>query len=227
MVILHVDSDILVINKPAGLLSIQDGYNRSLPTLASLLSVDYDRIYLVHRLDKDTSGVMVLARTPTSHRELSRQFRARLVKKLYHAVCIGVPPWNEVDLNVPLRVNGDRMHRTVVDRSAGKPALTHVRVLQRSKGLALLEVHPQTGYTHQIRAHLSSAGYPLLGDPLYRFLRSYPGERPDPATFPPFQRTALHAWELSFVHPVSGERVHFHAPYPQDFDGLIRALSDG
>jgi RluA family pseudouridine synthase len=192
--------------------------------MATHLLAEHGKIYPVHRLDKETSGVMVFARNAAAHRTLDRQFSARTVEKIYHAICLGVAAWEEMEIDAPLRVNGDRMHRTILDADTGKPARTLLRTLRRFALLTLLEARPQTGYTHQIRAHLSSAGFPLLGDRLYRYLRSYKGVQPDPSLLPPFQRTALHAWEVSFAHPVSGERLRFHASYPPDFADLLNSL---
>lgn len=208
------DEAILVVNKPAGLRTIRDGYNPDLPHLAGLLQAQYGRVWTVHRLDKDTSGVMVFARSAEAHRALNQQFSGRGVRKVYHALVSGVPEWAEHLANAPLRVDGDRRHRTVVDALRGKPAETELRVLAAFPAVALIEACPHTGYTHQIRAHLSTLGFPLLADDLYN-----PRSNADIIT-----RTALHAVQISFTHPASAAAVTIQAEYPPDFAAAMDRL---
>jgi RluA family pseudouridine synthase len=164
------DEALLVINKPPGLLSIPDGYDPSLPHLAGLLQERYGRVWVVHRLDKDTSGVMLFARSADAHRALNQQFEERKTRKEYHAVCVGMPEWETLSITLPLRVNGDRRHRTVIDHQTGKPAETDAAVLQRLGVFTLVSALPHTGYTHQIRTHLAAMALPILDDPLYIIL---------------------------------------------------------
>lgn len=222
---LYADESILVVNKPAGLLTVPDGYHQELPTVRSLLEPQWGRCWIVHRLDKDTSGVLVIARTPEAHRNLNRQFASREVHKVYHAICAGSPGEDEWQITFPLRVNGDRNHRTVVDHVRGKPALTMVQVLKRMKYTFLVAAFPHTGYTHQIRAHLSSSGFPILGDPLYRIPRTFTGPLPELSSLPLFPRPALHAFQIHFLHPESSQHMEFTAPYPSDFQSLLDQLS--
>jgi tRNA pseudouridine32 synthase/23S rRNA pseudouridine746 synthase len=219
--ILFADEAMLVINKPSGLRSIPDGYIHTLPTVQSELESEWGKLFIIHRLDKDTSGIMVLGRTADAHRNLNRQFAERRVVKVYHALCAGVAGWEDKVINLPLRPNGDRSHRTVVDQLNGRPASTHLHLIRQYDTYCLVEARPNTGYTHQIRTHCSVIGLPLLGDPLYKIPRSFQGVPPDLSLSPPFQRTALHAWILSIFHPVSGEKTMLHAPYPDDFKKLI------
>jgi RluA family pseudouridine synthase len=220
-VILFSDADILVIDKPSGLLVIPDGYDPSLPTLLGVLAPEWGRLYVVHRLDKETSGVMLLARTAAAHRQLCFQFAERNVRKVYAALCGGAPEWTERVIDLPLRVNGDRRHRTVLDNERGKPARTEALVARRLEGCCLVEARPRTGYTHQIRAHLALLGLPLLGDPLYSYPPSWTGPRLPSSSLPPFPRTALHARDLAFEHPIHHQPVSFSAPYPADFLALL------
>jgi len=214
MDILFADADLLVINKPAGLPVLPDGWEKDSPYLVKQLEAEYGKIFVVHRLDKVTSGVMVIARTPEAHRALNMQFEKHTTQKTYHAIVNGPPKWDEHTAKHPLRVNVGHSHRTVVDHSKGKPSETRFRVLQRYKGHGLLEAEPRSGRTHQIRVHLYALGYPILADILYSA----------PAT-DLISRPALHAITLSFTHPVSNERVTFHAPYPADFAQALRTLS--
>ena len=211
----------LVINKPSGLRSIPDGYVRSLPTVQSELEPEWGKLFIVHRLDKDTSGIMLLGRTADAHRSLDRQFAERRVEKVYHALCAGVAGWVDKVINLPLRPNGDRSHRTVVDPVNGRTASTHLHLLRQFDTYCLIEARPHTGYTHQIRAHCSVTGLPLLGDPLYKIPHTYQGVLPDLSLSPAFPRTALHAWRLAFFHPTTGEKITLKAPYPADFLALV------
>jgi RluA family pseudouridine synthase len=220
--VLWSDDDLLIVNKPSDLRVIPDGYNPSLPTLVRLLEPMWGRLFVVHRLDKDTSGVIIFARGADSHRSLNQQFAERQVHKTYWALVAGLPGWEAKTIDLPLRINGDRSHRTVVDYKEGKPASTTARVLKRFETWSWVETSPHTGYTHQIRAHLSSIGHPLLGDALYRYPPQWNGPRVDPASLPAFARTALHALEVSFHHPVTAEPLSFKAPLPDDFQVLLK-----
>ncbi len=215
MEILHADDAILVVNKPAGLPVLPEGWEPGAPFLKQMLEAEYGRLWVVHRLDKSTSGVLLLSRSAESHRALNTQFEQRQVQKVYHALVAGSPEWEQIMIDLPLRVNGDRRHRTVVDAEKGKPSETEVRVLERlaSGRFSLLEAQPRTGRTHQIRAHLAAIGLPLMGDELYH--GGAAGE---------LDRPALHAMRLSVTHPKTAERISFDAPYPEDFQQALSAL---
>lgn len=215
--ILYQDEAMLCVNKPAGLLSIPDGYDRTLPYVAGVLAGEYGKVWIVHRLDRYTSGAMLLARSLAVHRELNLQFEHRQVSKIYHALIIGRPDWDQITVEAPLLVNGDRKHRTVVAPLNGKPARTDFRVLQRFKESSLVEARPHSGYTHQIRAHLASTGFPILIDPLY-------GATPislKNTLAGVMERTALHAQSISFTHPTHFTPLALEAPYPQDFRAAL------
>jgi RluA family pseudouridine synthase len=211
--LLWSDDSLLAVNKPSGMLTMPDGYDKTLPHLRSILEPSFGRLWIVHRLDRETSGVIVLARNADAHRHLNTQFQEHRASKLYHALVLGQPPWQNLTINDPLRPDGDRRHRTVVDPVRGKSALSELKVLCRFEGFCLVEVSPLTGRPHQIRAHLKHVGYPILADPLY-------GDPTHPShTLLP--RLALHAHSLTLVHPATGEAMNFKAPYPQDFASLL------
>ncbi len=222
--ILWIDDALIVVNKPSGLLTIRDGYDPQLPYLSALLSQQIGRCWVVHRLDKETSGVIVLARTPEAHRQLNGQFEQRQVTKTYHALIGGQPDWDRQTIDLTLRVNGDRRHRTVVDPQKGKPAATQVEVLERFQRHALVAAMPHTGYTHQIRAHLNAIGFPILGDSLYPGDASHAGDLPPSLVPPSLQRLGLHARLLQLVHPISQAPLAIEAPYYPDFEEALAWL---
>jgi RluA family pseudouridine synthase len=211
--ILYSDESIIVLNKPAGLAVLPDGWEPEVPYLLKLLEAEYGKLWVVHRLDKSTSGVMVFARTAEAHRALNTQFEQRAVRKVYHALVEGNPAWRERSARHPLRADVGHRHRTVVNAKTGKPAETGFRVLKRWPENALLEAAPLTGRPHQIRAHSAALGYPILGDVLYGALETDLIARP-----------ALHAQSLAFTHPVSEKKVSFTVKYPTDFDEALRKL---
>lgn len=149
-----IDESLVVVDKPAGLLALPDGYDPAKPHLRAVLEPALGRLWIVHRLDKDTSGLIVLARDAEAHRDLNTQFERGEVEKTYLAIVEGVPAWETIELTWPLRADGDRRHRTVVDPRRGKAAVTICTRLQVGRGRALLEIKPKTGRTHQNRAHL-------------------------------------------------------------------------
>ena len=214
MELLYKDDAMLVIDKPAGMPVLPDGWEAQAPYVVRLLEQDFSKVWVVHRLDKVTSGVMVLALTAQAHRALSIQFEQHQVLKVYHAICNGVPAWDEHTAGHRLRVNVGHSHRTVVDNGRGLSAETHFKVLERYAGHALLECTPASGRTHQIRVHAYALGYALVGDSLYSA----------PAT-DLIARPALHACSLTLVHPLTDERMTFTAPYPPDFSAALTRLA--
>jgi RluA family pseudouridine synthase len=234
--IIWQDEHLLVVSKPAGLPTLIDGWDPAAPFLISLLKASLGQVWVVHRLDRDTSGVMVFALSAEAHRSLNTQFEQRQVQKAYHGLAQGSPEWETKTVRLPLRPNVGRKHRTVVDPRQGKPAHTELRVRERLGEYTLLEAHPHTGRTHQIRAHLAALGHPLVGDELYGgssgiFRSQFPGQvserqmrRGKSQAGAVLERAALHAYSLSLAHPISGEALHFSAPYPRDFDQVLRLL---
>jgi RluA family pseudouridine synthase len=221
--VLFCDEALLVVNKPAGLASLPDGYDPSLPHVKRELEGKFGRLWIVHRLDKETSGVLCLARSAASHRALNSQFEHHQVSKVYQALVFGNPEWQEQTSNLPLRVNGDRRHRTVVDLQLGVPARTHFRVVKRLSGYCLLEAIPETGRTHQIRAHLTAYGLFIIGDRLYtpKTVQQQTGMLLQSEKI---ERMLLHALSLELTHPTTGERQRFSAPYPDQMTAVLMQL---
>ncbi len=220
MEVLYNDHWLVVINKPAGLLSIQDGYDLNAPHVRPLIESELGRCWIVHRLDKETSGALLLAKTKEAHRSLSILFEDRKINKVYSAIVAGKPQDIEFEINLPLRVNGDRRHRTIVDNVSGKPALTLVKVISSNRDLTLLSAKTKTGYTHQIRAHLAYMGFPLLGDLLYN--PAFSKTKTENSSL--INRVALHAMSITFIHPFTDQEVSITAPYPTDFSIFVESL---
>ena len=214
MEIIYKDEQILVMDKPAGIPVLPDGWEQDAPYLVKMLEEEHDKLWVVHRLDKGTSGVMVFARDAESHRALNIQFETHEAQKTYHAIVEGNPKWEEKVTKFPLRANVGKKHRTAVDDKNGKPAETHFRVIKRYQDMALVEAKPMTGRTHQIRVHAYALGYPLLGDVLYSAQETHLIMRP-----------ALHAQTLSLIHPVTNESMKFTAPHPADFEEALKLTS--
>ena len=206
---IYQDQDVLIINKPPGLLSIPDGYQPDLPHLRTVLEPVYGKLWLVHRLDKETSGVMVLARNSESHRTMNQVFRDREVEKVYHCLVYPKPNWHEKDIQLPLLVNADREHRTRVDHDIGKPARSICHVKKFFQLGALIEINILTGITHQVRAHLRANELVILGDQRYGA-----GMPPQPINV---TRMMLHARRLVFQHPTTAKPIDVTANYPDDF----------
>jgi len=213
---LYLDNAIIVVDKPAGLAVLPEGWEPDAPYLVRQLEDEFKRVWVVHRLDKVTSGVMIFARSAEAHRALNIQFEQHHIGKVYHAICNGNPKWDEHTARHPLRVNVGHSHRTVVDHSHGKPSETHFKVLKRYGIAALLEAVPASGRTHQVRVHAYALGHPLLGDTLYSAPLS-----------DAIQRPALHALSLTLTHPTSGQPMTFEAAYPDDFSEAVNKLQGG
>jgi 23S rRNA pseudouridine1911/1915/1917 synthase len=231
LAIVHEDEAVLVIDKPVGLV-VHPGAGNPHSTLQNaLLHHDRElaklpRAGIVHRLDKDTSGLLVVAKTPQAHAALTKALEARDVHREYEAVCVGVmTAGGTVDAPID-RHPVDRLRQAV--RGDGREAVTHYRVIERFRAHTHVRVQLETGRTHQIRVHLTHVGYPLVGDALY-------GKRlvlPKAATprladvVRRFRRQALHAAKLAFEHPVTHEPLEVVAPVPADFAELVDALRE-
>lgn len=232
LTIVHEDEDILVIDKPAGLVvhpgagnpagTLVNGLLAHAPDLAGL-----PRGGLLHRLDKDTTGLLLVAKTLPAHTRLVRDLEARHISREYRAVVVGAMTAGGT---VDAPVGRHPVHRTRMAVSpVGRPAVTHYRVLGRFPAHTYLAVRLETGRTHQIRVHLAHLRHPIIGDPEYAGRLIIPaGASPDLAdALRGFRRQALHACRLSFTHPVSGAELDLEAPLPADFRVLLAALAGG
>ena len=221
---LYLDDDVIVLDKPAGLPVLPDGWEKDSTYLVKMLEEQFGKVFIVHRLDKTTSGIMVFARSAEAHRNLNIQFETHKAKKIYRAIAEGNPNWNEKIAKHPLRVDVGHRHRTMVDDKNGKPSETRFKVLKRYPEEAspersrrvLLEAELMTGRTHQIRVHAYALGHPLLGDVLYSAPETNLIARP-----------ALHAYSLTFNHPTTNEPLSFNAPYPLDFEFALNNVGVG
>jgi 23S rRNA pseudouridine1911/1915/1917 synthase len=218
--IVHEDEALIVINKPAGLVVHPGSGNWQGTLMNALLQhaaalADVPRAGIVHRLDKDTSGLLVVAKTLTAQTDLVRQLQEHTVSRIYAALAWGIVA-HDGTVEAPIgRHPVSRTRMAVLAR--GKAAVTHYRVVARYADATLLQCRLETGRTHQIRVHLASIGHPIVGDPVY-------GRRADKARMRDFHRQALHAQQLGLVHPVSRQPKTWHAPIPQDMQRLIATL---
>ncbi|AIO74732.1 RluA family pseudouridine synthase [Burkholderia multivorans] len=232
--IVYEDDALVVINKPAGLVVHPAAGNWSGTILNGLLhrygdaAAGLPRAGIVHRLDKETSGLMVVARTLAAQTDLVRQLQARTVKRRYFALVWGAMP-DEGTIDAPIgRDPRERTRMAVVTGASGKPARTHFRTvdtcLWQRQPVSAIQCDLETGRTHQIRVHCSHVGHPLLGDPVYGRARGKRSVAPLPGGF---ARQALHAWRLGLVHPVTGSAMQWRCPLPDDMTALVEALGFG
>ena len=226
--VIYEDDVLLVINKPAGMVVHPAAGNWHGTVVNALLGrepglddEDFDamRPGIVHRLDKDTSGALVIAKTAKALRKLAKSFAERDVQKTYLAIVHGwpSPPVNVV--NAPIMRHPDHKRLAIARDGQGREAVTTWKLIRKGlwdgRKVAVMEMHPHTGRTHQIRVHLSYKDYPIVGDKLYNRGRSSPAPR-----------QMLHARRISFPHPVTGERMEFEAPIPEDFLAIIQAFQE-
>jgi 23S rRNA pseudouridine1911/1915/1917 synthase len=230
--VLYEDAHLLVVNKPAGMVVYPSPGNASGTLVNALLAHcprlsgigGVERPGIVHRLDKDTSGAIVVAKDDVTHRGLACQFADRQVKKLYLAIVSG--DVREAAGVVDAAIGRHPVYRQKMSTHTrgGREAVTEFRVLERFGHHTLVELRPRTGRTHQIRVHMAALGHPLLGDPTYGHSRKALTRSPLARQLSWFRRQALHAWVLGFTHPVAGERLECRAPLPDDLERLLAVL---
>jgi len=209
--VLYEDDDILAVDKPEGLAAIPERHGQGGSLFELLCAERREKLYIVHRIDKETSGLILFARNTAAHRRLNRQFETRAVGKTYLALVQGIIAADGV-IDQPLRQFGSG--RVAVDPERGKPSTTEFRIVDRFRSHTLVEARPRTGRRHQIRVHLYSLGHPISGDPLYG----------DQASRQGFSRLMLHAWRLSLILP-SGQPLTFEAPTPESFKAALEAAT--
>ncbi len=230
--ILFQDDHIVVVNKPAHYLSIPDRFVLEKPNLVSFLKNDFEEVFVVHRLDKETSGVIVFAKNKEAHRDLSIQFENRTVNKIYLTLVEGNVHKDEGKIAQPI-ANNMRDSGKMIVAKRGKPSLTFYKVKERFKNYTLVEANIKTGRTHQVRVHFESIGYPLAVDELYGRkkafflsevkLKKYRRGK-DFEERPLMERTTLHAHQLTFKHPTTQEEMTFNAELPKDFRAVLNQL---
>lgn len=234
LTILYEDPSIIVIDKPSGMV-VHPAFGNPSGTLVNALLYHCKdlagingvlRPGIVHRLDKDTSGVMVVAKDDEAYHQLTKQFRNRTVEKVYLAITYGQFGQKEGLIDSAIGRHPSQRKRMSTRTKKGRVAVTRWKRVEKLDGFAFLEIYPQTGRTHQIRVHLSSVGHPILGDPLYG-RKGRPGSTRDRALrecLKRMDRLALHAYRLEFNHPRTGERVQFVSPIPQDMREVVECL---
>lgn len=202
--LIHADAALLIVDKPSGLLSVPAKPPGPADCLEARLRADFPETLLIHRLDGDTSGVMVFARSRLAQRHLNWQFERRQVAKTYVARVAGHPPEDAGRIDLPLICDWPNRPKQMVCHSRGKPSVTDWRVLARETEATRLELRPLTGRSHQLRVHLLSLGHPILGDRFYA----------PPEALAAADRLQLHAHRLGFRHPIGGAPVSFEVPVP-------------
>ncbi len=201
--VVYEDAHVVAVNKPTGLLSVPGKGDHLSDCMLSRVMLAFPNALLVHRLDRDTSGVMVFALTPYAQRSMSMQFEARSTKKTYVACVAGAVDESEGEIDLPLIVDWPNRPKQMVCHETGKPAVTEFKRMSVTEGQSRLRLFPKTGRSHQLRVHCLAIGHPILGDPLY-----------SPETVADFPRLLLHSEELRINHPENGKGLRFRAKCP-------------
>ena len=221
--VVYEDSDIIVVNKPKGLVVHPANGNWDGTLVNAVMAICKDSLSgiggeirpgIVHRLDKDTSGLLIIAKNDEAHMNMSNQIKNREVKKIYYALVRGVISENEATINMPIG-RSDKDRKKMAVNKNGKEAVTHFKVIERFEKYTLLEVKIDTGSTHQIRVHLSEIGYPVVGDAVYSNGKNEFG----------VSGQLLHAKSLDFKHPINGKPMHLEANLPDEFRNVLKKLN--
>jgi 23S rRNA pseudouridine1911/1915/1917 synthase len=230
--IVFEDDHLLVVEKPAGMVVHPAAGNLDGTLVNALLHHCAGRLSgiggvarpgIVHRIDKDTSGLLVVAKTDRAHEGLAAQFARHSIDRRYQAIVAGLPNPTQGSVDAPLaRSSANRQKMAIVAEGRGKRAVTHYRLVRPLRSAALVECRLETGRTHQVRVHMQSIGHPLIGDPVYGRTRS---DHRDLINRLDFKRQALHAAELGFLHPITKESLSFKSAIPSDMQELFRALT--
>lgn len=229
--ILFEDDYLLIINKPSGILTIPDRYNKSLQSLSLAFKKKYEKIFVVHRLDKDTSGAIIFAKDAETHRQLNIDFENNDVIRKYHVLIEGLLPEDFLEIDIPLRQSRKKLGMSLPS-AKGKPSLTKVTVLEKFRNATLVECELITGRHHQIRVHLQTIGHPLLVDSLYGnreffFLSSIKKKfnlKKGTEEKPVMSRLTMHSNYIRLNHPKTKEIIEVTAEYQKDFSALLQLL---
>lgn len=218
--IVYQDDDLVALNKPSGLLSVPDRFDEQLPSLKKMLKDELGEIFVIHRLDRDTSGLILFARNADAHRYYSGIFEERKVEKTYLGLVHGVLPQGEGTIDKPIAPHFTVKGKMMVYRK-GKNSITHFSVIEAFGLYSLVEFRIETGRTHQIRVHMAHLGHPIVGDAVYG------RRRPQVVGEMSIERPMLHAWRIAFMHPRTGETVQVEAPLPEDIERVLGYLRSG
>lgn len=228
--ILFSDNDLLVVNKPSGIAVIPERIHTEREHLQNLLEKDFEKIFVVHRIDKGTSGVVCFARNEAAHKNLSLQFQEHSVKKIYKALVKGRMKTRSGTIDFPIAENNSNAGTMKVSKQ-GKNAITHFKVEEEFKSATLLSIEIETGRTHQIRVHMAHYGNPLLVDEIYSgsnafylssVKRNY--KHTDETERPAISRLTLHAGQLTVIHPSTEKEITFTARLPKDLETVLKLL---
>lgn len=229
--IIFENDDLVAVNKESGLLSIPDRHDERIPSLYQLLTAQYGKIFIVHRLDRDTSGLILFAKNETSHRYLSQLFEQRKIEKKYTGIIRGSMPQGHGAINEPIAEHPSRKGEMVIHKK-GRPSLTNYRVLEDYGIYSLVKFDIQSGRTHQIRVHARHTGHPIAGDPVYgdgnpvylsSFKKKYKHGKEDEEEKPLLNRLALHSASLHFTDQHQ-KNFFIEAPLPKDMKALLQQL---
>ncbi len=228
---IYEDENIIVLDKPAGILTLPDRFNKSLPSLKTYLESIFTKIYPIHRLDRDTSGVIIFAKNAETHKFINQQFESGEIVKLYHAFVAGVFPEDISEIDIPIMENPAKPG-TVIPSVRGKKSITEVKIIEHYRISTLLECKLITGRQHQIRVHLSAIGYPLLVDPVYgnsncfnvSMVKSKYKLKKDTQEIPLISRLTLHCSKIAFKNFSTIKQTEFTADYPKDLKALKQIL---
>lgn len=231
--VIYSDDDFIVLNKRSGILIAADRYNPDAPRLDLMAEKEFGKLYAVHRIDKDTSGLIIYAKNLEAQKGISMQFEQRKVQKTYHALVYGHPLWEDLHVDLALEPDGDARHRTVVNKKFGKPSVTDFHLIGVCGPYSWIEAKPKTGRTHQIRVHLAANDLSIVCDPLYsgnqkpvrlsEVKRKWNGDEDEER--PLLSRLALHAYKIQFEHPATHEQVTFTAPYARDMEAVRKQFA--
>ena len=229
--IIYKDADLIAINKPSGWLTIPDRHDAELYSVKSWFEAKGEKIFIVHRIDRDTSGLLLLARNPEAHKYYNTLFEQRTLKKTYYGLVVGSVAEDEGVYDQPIEQHPTLLGKMRVGRK-GKPAITHYTVEERFRGFTWVKFQIETGRTHQIRVHLYNAGHSLVCDPLYgtpdpillsSFKRKFNMSKKEEEERPLLSRLALHAYSVDLVDR-QGAAHAFVAPLPRDLDATLKQL---